>query len=226
MKTTNLELIKQTFKALCLESPFKVVGYGIVQHPFFNSVASHNAEGKITIVDLNNYKAILTQDIFPVLDKATNLTSLFVMVNKPYRLQLLCLVRDFVGELECDELLRWVWVGTESPHQNGIKPLLELFKKTNPFKIMSKEELIVWGNLPEEIVVYRGLQSDKALVRGLSWTLDLEVAKWFANRFKKGVVLSGKVYKKDVFCYFSARNEKELIVNPYKVREIGRILLL
>jgi hypothetical protein len=47
----------------------------------------------------------------------------------------------------------------------------------------------------------------------LSWTLDKNQAKWFANRFEKdGVVLEKRISKKNIVAYFNGRNEEEVIV--------------
>ena len=89
---------------------------------------------------------------------------------------------------------------------------------------MDKNEQKLFDSLPDEIVVYRGLQGKKAKAKGFSWTTDEWRARWFANRWKtQNKVFRAKIRKEDVFMYTDARNEKEVILNPYKLKEIEEI---
>ena len=57
--------------------------------------------------------------------------------------------------------------------------------------------------------------------QGLSWTQNLETAKWFANRFntdtKKGYVQVGIAKKEHVLAYFNTRGEDEIVYNSKKL---------
>lgn len=76
---------------------------------------------------------------------------------------------------------------------------------------------MVLASLPETIMVYRGIQKD-ATTNALSWTLDKNVAEWFANRFNNnGTVVEVTINKKYVFAYINGRNEKEVVVNYKKL---------
>lgn len=86
----------------------------------------------------------------------------------------------------------------------------------------------------EYIKVYRGIMSKSANPkRAISWTSDIEMAKWFASRYgEKGKVVSGKVYIDDIIFIFQEEywyispneeyddKEKEIIVTPGKVKDI------
>lgn len=82
------------------------------------------------------------------------------------------------------------------------------------------------------IKIYRGICSKSSRGnRALSWTSDIEIAKWFATRFnKKGKVLSGKIHINDIIFIFGEEmkciddgedeykdSEKEILVIPEKV---------
>ena len=60
--------------------------------------------------------------------------------------------------------------------------------------------------------------------RGLSWTIDKSVAEWFARRFghdgDKCYVFTGTINKKDIFALFSSRNEKEVVCDYRKIKNI------
>lgn len=85
---------------------------------------------------------------------------------------------------------------------------------------MDEAERRIFDNLPEEVTIYRGVQSKKHK-RGLSWTLSYEKAEWFANRYsnENPIVYKTVVPKKHILCYIDRRNEEEIIVNPQILKE-------
>ena len=83
---------------------------------------------------------------------------------------------------------------------------------------MSEEEFTIYENLPEILTVYRGVGVG-GVRDGLSWTRDINMAIWFANRFngkngKTGYVLSAEIHKEDILAYFS--KEDEIVCRPGK----------
>jgi len=120
---------------------------------------------------------------------------------------------------EFNQQLKDSWVLTEFPNwASPISNLVFLFKKSKKEKLMTKEELKFYNNLPEVVQVFRGLPDSKTKKRGLSWTNNKKTAEWFANRWKtKGRVLSGTINKKDIFAVFLDRNESEIVLNPYRL---------
>ena len=70
-------------------------------------------------------------------------------------------------------------------------------------------------NLPEKITIYRGSYSRW----GISWTLNKDIAEWFATRFKavnKIETVNTQVFKQEVYrdnciAYFNDREEEEII---------------
>lgn len=89
--------------------------------------------------------------------------------------------------------------------------------------IMDAEERRALQALPDELIVHRGHVGRNAT--GWSWTLDIEKAKWFADRFPPSIyagiprITSGIVKKTDVVAYFLRRQESEIVVNPKLVRK-------
>ena len=91
-----------------------------------------------------------------------------------------------------------------------------MFKSANSSVLMNKEELEVFNNLDDELTIYRGVTSYNAdNVKALSWTLDIDKAEWFANRFgeEDGTVYDAEIEKSHVLAYFGRRNESEEIVD-------------
>jgi hypothetical protein len=68
---------------------------------------------------------------------------------------------------------------------------------------------------------YRGV-AGKRHRRGLSWTLSIDRARWFARRyghwFGNPLVYEATVDASDVLAYIVDRNEQQMVVNPDKLR--------
>ena len=90
---------------------------------------------------------------------------------------------------------------------------------------MDEEELQEYSNLGDVVVIYRGVtEYNNKQIKAMSWTLNKDTAKWFANRFnQKGYVYQAKINKKDILAFCDRRNEKELIVDYTKLYDITLI---
>ena len=94
---------------------------------------------------------------------------------------------------------------------------------------MEPDELATLNALPDRFTIYRGYLPRRNL-RGWSWTLDQQLAEWFARRTAlfasdlglPGRVAKGRVAKADVVAYFDAREEREVVVDPASVRVVKR----
>lgn len=84
----------------------------------------------------------------------------------------------------------------------------------------------------EYINVYRGSDHFSASPdTAISWTGNIDTAKWFANRFahmhkddRCCRLLQGKIYIKDILsCGLNDRNEDEVIAFPHKVFDISEV---
>ena len=60
--------------------------------------------------------------------------------------------------------------------------MIDFFIKADKQYLMNEEDLKVFDSLSNQVTIYRGVR-DKAGMYELSWTLSLEKARWFANRF-------------------------------------------
>lgn len=83
----------------------------------------------------------------------------------------------------------------------------------------------------EYITVYRGINHESTPSDiAISWTYNIDIAKWFANRFaclhrddKCCRVIQGKIYLKDILSIDHSREEDEIIAFPHKVFDISEI---
>lgn len=99
-----------------------------------------------------------------------------------------------------EKALLAAWVNQKVMPRNGNVLMKRALRSANRKKLMEHSDPLPEG---DTFVVYRGAQKGKA--RGVSWTLDPNVARRFANLFGLG---GGTVYKtvvqrSDIFAYVS-----------------------
>lgn len=118
-----------------------------------------------------------------------------------------------------------IWVDSENPNSDVNVPLSEAvkwFRNSNKKILMDEEDFKVYESFPEKVKLYRGI-TKFGNPYGLSWTTNLDTAKWFANRFNindrdnGNYVIEAEVNKEDILAYFSGRNENEVIVDTSNI---------
>lgn len=123
------------------------------------------------------------------------------------------------------ECLKDIWVDSENIFQHK-KDWRRLLRSKRPGKghLMGRLDKERLSELAEHVRVFRGT-SDKGDVKGLSWTLSEEKARWFANRFAKSnkYLVHGEVKKSDIDAVFLDRNEDEVVSSRVKVLRIQSI---
>jgi hypothetical protein len=76
----------------------------------------------------------------------------------------------------------------------------------------------------ERITLYRGVNG-ATVTRGMAWTSDLHMAKWFATRFPERVphVYQSTPPVSSLLAFIDLRGESEYVIDPrgIKVTEIG-----
>jgi len=162
----------------------------------------------------------------PHLLEQKTVTDVFHMLNKPDRLQLLSILSNVYefDKQEYSELLHFAWTSTEFPHQMKVSELVSMFNRADPKHLMNGSYK-AFEELPDEITVYRGwsetnVKAGMTKRMGLAWTTDRKIAEWFAKRWKHtdAKLAIGKVRKSDVYMYTNERNEREVVINPRKVK--------
>lgn len=162
-----------------------------------------------------------------LINEADDAESILWIILKSYRLSFLVSIKDYLSIDEFSELLALTWTTVEKVD----KSLLPLFKKCNKEKLMDKDELRAYQELPESITIFRGVSEiNKRRIKGLSWTTDYEVAKMFAGRYsgysKGGTIYQATIAKKYVYAFFMCREESEVIIDPAKLEnfEVAEII--
>lgn len=202
-----------------------------IDHPFFDNRIVYFAEED----SANQFCDILSSDAAmqkavqryrKFIEKAESIDTILLLITKPYRLQFLETIQKSVSPEEMGALLADIWVSSESPNADAVplRILIKWFKAADKNSLMNAEELACYNSLPDEFQVYRGIGS-KSNKKGISYTLSLEKAEWFANRFQKrgGYVLTGTAKKKDVLAYFNGRQEQEILIEPKNIADLHKM---
>lgn len=120
------------------------------------------------------------------------------------------------------------FIGTRTNNGNWTQKDLEYF-----FSLANRRKLLMAGDkLPDgdEFILYRGVAGigNKRRIRGISWTSDLERAKWFANRWKEFLpnpaVYMIKVKRDQILAYCNDRNENEFLIIPKPHMKIQQVV--
>lgn len=109
----------------------------------------------------------------------------------------------------------------ESLYNDELKKLLINKGKNLSLRhlMMNDADRAIFDKLPNTFSIYRGADANTP-GQGWSWSLSESVARFFAKRFYKSVVIKGECAKKDVIAYFNDRNEQEILIPYNKVKNI------
>ncbi len=223
--------IKEIFKEFIKVEPHLQI-YGIVSHPIFQHSMVVDPS-TMEMIDLFKEKEKAFKVMIDNAMKIKEVEMMLEFIRKPWRLDFVELIMDEVSQKLFSELLIHAYVTTEFPNwtytQRGeMDLLLDMFQYANQEFLMNCDEYAVFRNLPNEIEIYRGIYGNDVDedYPAMSWTLDLEQAKWFSTRFNKTSYQSGRVIKakinlKDTFAYIE--REKEIIVNCNKLYDVEEV---
>lgn len=230
---TSLEKVKTTAKILCDSIKIEPIMSTLCNHPFTDSTIDFQEmmEGKsLSETSLTNPDVYdkWKKKLFKQIDKAKNAEAVYMLVRSPYKLTFLKFIKDYLSQEDFADLLADAWVCQENPNMDvnvSVRTVASWFRAADKQNLMVEEDYQYWENLPEEFMVYRGVAPTRTKL-GLSWTDDKKTADWFAKRFTniaegESYMLSALIKKEEALAYFNTRNEKEVIVDPYKLK--GRI---
>lgn len=196
----------------------------IVTHPFSSSNMMPYGDSFIDISDRDNADKWRSQmrDII----KGSNLFHIVnILMNKPYRLQFLKTIMRMVSKQDFGACLRDAWMSTENiSMQEGVstEDLVDMFQYADLSTLMTKDEFetFLYFKQVSRMTVYRGITgyNKGSLPDAMSYTDDIKVAEWFANRYNQpdGEVIEKKIDTSCILAYFTDRSESEVVINPYE----------
>lgn len=227
---TNMDEIRNIGKMLLYTDLHFDETFGfIIHHPFFqNSVYAVNTNDGLRVLNLTDREelSIARNEVKNLIDRTMTVADFLMLVTKPYLPAFFKFASGYMSEKDYSMFLAEMWITVEFPnYDKNISALqfVKLFKKANKKFLMTEEDLKYYDDLPETITVYRGV-GHGANVHALSWTTDIEKAKWFSQRWSEdGAVYSAEIDKKDILAYFSTRGESEVVVDFKKLKNIQKM---
>lgn len=200
----------------------------IVMHPIFESAILCNEKMEMfnAFDDTEKYQEYLKK-YEKSIQECETISDVVCKIRKSYVLTFIYyLKKEGVSKVVCANELAKHWTRIETlTYDVNVRPkqVLSLIKCADKESLMNEDELEIFNNLDDEITIWRGSKSKNGY-KGCSYTLDEDVAKWFANRYdKKGYLFKAKIKKEDVIAYKTSRSETELIVDYNKIYDVQDI---
>lgn len=198
----------------------------LASHPFADSsVVMLRGKNGLEYVNLleKDGEEQFRKHIVETLKRTDSISKILTMISKKYRFTFLDHIKNHLSNDDLAICLRIIWTSSECTNCGSVftkKQLVSLFRKSTQEKLMNEEELKVFHQLPERVIVYRGVTPVNSKdLKVLSWTLSLTEAEWFSTRFNDGVqkVYRAELPKEGALAYFS---EEEIIANPFMLENI------
>lgn len=175
-------------------------------------------------------KEVFRNFMFKQIDAVKKLEHLLLLIDKAWYMTFLKFAEVYLSDKDLGSILSDCWVMQEYPSRDSnasLKEIIKWFKRADKKSLMDEEEYAKYESLRDnpidyeiELKVYRGVNYD-GKPNGLSWTTDLDKAKWFSNRFG---TKNAKVYEMTItdpahiLAYFNRRNEEEIVVDTSKCK--------
>lgn len=221
---TNLEEVRKTAIMFLYLKPERIDDFGgmFITHPMFESVFVFNPKTEEMFnlfLEPDKYKTLLKDYADAIM--GYDLCKIFISIRPQYKIPFFKHCCDYLSEQDFAKYLIECYTSCEVTSDTtnvSKKELLSYFKKADKQYLMDEEELGVLADLPNKVTIYRGIR-DKKYINEMSWTLSLEQARWFANRFDtKGYVYKCTINKSYILCYNSGRGEQEIIIDSSKLK--------
>lgn len=176
------------------------------------------------VYDTIFYDEIYKQKQLNRIENAENLSRFVSAIEKGNRFDYLNFLNrcSVITDKECANEVYNIWTMQEQFFGCGMAKIrmIKFMKLANKNIIFPAEIEQLTDN--DMIPIYRGTSVNN--YRGLSWTLEQKKAEWFAKRFpigdSKRYVFDGKIRKKDIIAFFNDRNEKEVVCDYRKIKDI------
>lgn len=140
------------------------------------------------------------------------------------------LIWENMTGIEYWQSVRSVWDSAEFIMSNSFEwHRILTSRKANREAMMNKREHATLARFPDVVSIYRGCGHSEG-VRGFSWTLEKERAKFFSEFACGGrrkmyglsesipTIATAQCNKRDIIAYFNERKEREIVINPRKVK--------
>ncbi len=193
-----------------------------------NSMYALSEDNEIVDITIPEGLKLFRNQIFKLIDNTKSLTELMLLLNKTWYMLFIKLTQELMSEQDLGEVLSQGWTLEEYPNRDtnvSKREIIKFFKRADKSTLMDEEEQCAYKSILSKptLTLYRGVGFE-GKPNGLSWTIDVDKARWFANRFNAEhprvyrLVIDTTKYKKAILAYFDSRNECEVVVDIYKVK--------
>jgi len=213
-KVEDLDIVLQ----LCVQEMGN--GMTFIKHPLINLPY---------VPQMNAYNNALYRDKLKVvteLESNKEYEKAIWIYERPFRAQIFNRYTKVMEREQAARLMLDVWQDCEHPY--GDRDLWrEMFNSYRDTDALSRTRTHLIKEGVEEITLYRGMGSAEVNRKktgnwGMSWTLDRDIAVWFARRYRgvyKGTpaVAEARFNVRSVFCYMPERGEQEVVADPLNI---------
>lgn len=187
----------------------------VLKHPLLFSIPMFPGQNKLHNIQFEK-KLEMLEDYA----KDENWLGYILTYERPYRLYGFGIA---AGDIHDDEtywhVLGHIWTDSENIWQEE-EQWLEYLSDERPGRehLMDEDEREAFESLPDTLTIHRGYKQDDRKM-GMSWTLEVKMAEWFAARLAHHDeddprVVSGTIDKAKAIAYFTGRNEQEIVAFP------------
>jgi hypothetical protein len=198
-----------------------IPGFGtVLQHPLVYSVPYLPTFNELLNTQLEHKSGAVSAAA-----QNGNWDKYIMLHERPHRAEALAATADSMSDGDYWKTLAWVWVDSEniSEQQDLWETLLGADRKCQE-QMMDADEQNTLAGLPEQFDVYQGHTGDSD--DGWSWTIDIDVALFFAHRYatlrkQTPMITRGTVERGSVIAYLARRGEQEILVNPAELTNLS-----
>lgn len=197
----------------------KSLGY-LLQHPLHYQVPYHEQLNVIINAQYVHKKKFAMDAL-----KRKDHIAFIGIHEKPHRFNAFISVKNKMNDVMYWEMLGELIIGTENFWQWKDKFHEILEERSGSWQMMTESEKSFLLNSQSKLTIYRGCSNNNK--QGWSWSLDKDMAIWFANRYnsRDRILITGECDKSMVVAFFNGRNEHEILINPKNVNVINRKVL-
>lgn len=225
-QVTNMEQIKKTALGFLNDSKVEldtpqdeIINHPFSEHGYFNDTDPETKEKSYTYIGASaEVYQRFEEQTRAFIEETETPDSFFLYISKQFQSLFLKCISPYLSAQDLGTCLNAVWTCANLGFLNK-SDMVQLFQMSDPKTLMSDSERKFLEQLPDTVEIYRGVtKRGERIARGMSWTVDLDRARWFAGRCEtKGYVYKAAILKSDILAYFDGRQEAEIVVNTRKL---------
>ena len=184
MKFTNIKVIKEIAIQLIYIEPQPISDSYFCKHPYIShsviSLPSTNESFNI-FQDIEKYR-LWQEEFAEDIRQRKNAYFIACLVRTYYMPMFFESIKDYLSEKDFARILADYWAAygiIDAPKEK----FLPWFLEADKLYLMSKREQNKFNALPDMVTIFRGVDNPE-YEYGFSWTLDKNIAIWFANRYE------------------------------------------